>query len=384
MSNKPFINACALAILQACTIATSTSAVTIAFDSASDPAYAAEPDGAWKGQGGGAEENPPGDDNGGTGFLPWLFGGGFHLDGGPYGLLNHFIDGVDFPTTAFNNLGAPAFGLGNIASVNEEGFPAGITAVAQRPFAEPLAVGDVFSAEFDSPAEYDDYSAQGFPFAIIGFRDADGTETFNIEGGSSVPFGDFNWRYDDAVVTNGDFGVAAGGDSIAPTDTSDGSSFSLEILSDTVGRFTFDGASLDIAFQAGLPSSVFFTLFQNNAEDDTMGNPSGEHAFYFDNLRIERPMAGVPGDYNGNGTVDAADYVAWRDGGPIQNEGASPGVIDDADYNFWRTRFGATSGSGSSTAVPEPATALLLIVGIVATITFRPATRPMAMNVLGN
>jgi hypothetical protein len=206
----------------------------------------------------------------------------------------------------------------------------------------------------------------GFPFAIIGFRDVDGTETFNIEAGSSVPFGDFNWRYDDATVTNGDFGVAAGGTSIAPTATSDGSSFSLEIINDTTGRFTFDGVSFDITFIAGLPKSVFFTLFDNEAEDDAMGNPTGEHAFYFDNLRIERPSAGVPGDYNGNGAVDAADYVAWRNGGPLQNESASPGTVDNADYTFWRSRFGATSGSGSSlsaAAVPEPTTLLMLLVG---------------------
>ena len=29
---------------------------------------------------------------------------------------------------------------------------------------------------------------------------------------------------------------------------------------------------------------------------------------------------GVPGDYNGNGVVDMADYVLWRNGGPLQNE----------------------------------------------------------------
>jgi hypothetical protein len=277
--------------------------------------------------------------------------------------VNHFIDGVDFPTTAFNNLGAPAFGLGNVASLGGGGMPEGITAVAERPFTEPLAVGDVFSAEFDTPAEYDDYSAMGFPFAIIGFKDAAGAETFNIEGGSSVPFGNFDWRYDDANVSNGNFGMDAGGSSIAPTDTSDGSSFSLEVINDTTGRFTFDGVSLDITFQAGLPKSVFFTLFQNNAEDDTMGNPTGEHAFYFDNLRIERPAAGNPGDYNGNGTVDAADYVVWRDGGPLMNEGASTGMVDVEDYNFWRARFGATSGSGSIAAVPEPGSALLLLAG---------------------
>jgi hypothetical protein len=67
--------------------------------------------------------------------------------------------------------------------------------------------------------------------------------------------------------------------------------------------------------------------------------------------------AGVLGDYNGNGTVDAADYVLWRNGGPLMNESASLGTVDQADYDFWRARFGATAGSASAqTAVPEPAT----------------------------
>ena len=29
------------------------------------------------------------------------------------------------------------------------------------------------------------------------------------------------------------------------------------------------------------------------------------------------------------------------------NETASPGVVDQADYDAWRANFGATSGSGS-------------------------------------
>jgi hypothetical protein len=343
-------------------IAADACAVTIAMDSASDAAYASEAGGAWKSENPGANQNPPGNDNGGFGFLPWDFvaDGSYHEGNEPYGILNHFIDGVDFPTTPFNNLGGPAFGLGN---ENPALFD---TTVALRPFAEPLAVGDVFSAEIDTPAEYDDYSGMGFPFAIIGFRDAAGTETFNIEAGSSVPFGDFNWRYDDVATMNGDFGVAAGGSSIAPTATSDGSSISLEVLSDTTGRVTLDGVSLDIGFQAGIPSSVFFTLFDNNAEANEMGDPTGEHAFYFDNLKIERPSAGTPGDYNNSGVVDAADYVLWRDGGPLEND-PTPGV-QAADYAFWRERFGNGAAGRSSLhgAVPEPGSMVLVIVGLIA------------------
>ena len=79
---------------------------------------------------------------------------------------------------------------------------------------------------------------------------------------------------------------------------------------------------------------------------------------------------GVLGDYNGNDVVDAADYVLWRKGGPLLNEGDNPGTVDQGDYNFWRARFGATSGSGAaltSAAVPEPLSVTLIVLGIVST-----------------
>jgi hypothetical protein len=76
--------------------------------------------------------------------------------------------------------------------------------------------------------------------------------------------------------------------------------------------------------------------------------------------------AGVLGDYNGNGVVDAADYVVWRDNpASLQNEGASPGVVNQADYDFWRSRFGATAGSGTLATVPEPGAILLTIAGMI-------------------
>jgi probable HAF family extracellular repeat protein len=65
----------------------------------------------------------------------------------------------------------------------------------------------------------------------------------------------------------------------------------------------------------------------------------------------------IPGDFNNNGVVDAADYVVWR------KNGGTP-----AGYNAWRTHFGQTAGSGSgantNAAVPEPVTCLLLMCGV--------------------
>jgi hypothetical protein len=60
----------------------------------------------------------------------------------------------------------------------------------------------------------------------------------------------------------------------------------------------------------------------------------------------------VPGDYDHDGVVTAADYVLWR------NNGGSP-----TDYDIWRAHFGQTAGSGSgptaNAAVPEPTTLVL-------------------------
>ena len=76
----------------------------------------------------------------------------------------------------------------------------------------------------------------------------------------------------------------------------------------------------------------------------------------------------VPGDYNGNGTVDAADYVLWRSGGPLQNEVVTIGSATPEDYTEWRARFGNTMGSGGALgtgAVPEPASAGLALVAAI-------------------
>jgi hypothetical protein len=76
------------------------------------------------------------------------------------------------------------------------------------------------------------------------------------------------------------------------------------------------------------------------------------------------------GDYNGNGVVDAADYVVWRN---TLGQSASPagadadgdrsGTIDDGDLTYWRARFGnIPNGTATSATVPEPAIGSLLFV----------------------
>jgi arabinan endo-1,5-alpha-L-arabinosidase len=84
----------------------------------------------------------------------------------------------------------------------------------------------------------------------------------------------------------------------------------------------------------------------------------------------------VAGDYNNDGTVNAADYVVWRNLQgtesllPNRNPGLD-GEIGMADYEYWQASFGnsfgqsrgGTRGSGTQ-QVPEPNT-LTLLAGII-------------------
>ena len=79
--------------------------------------------------------------------------------------------------------------------------------------------------------------------------------------------------------------------------------------------------------------------------------------FNIDNIRLWNSTTpqGVSGDYNGNGVVDAADYVVWRKGGALQNEGVTSGSNTPEDYTYWRSRYGANAASGlTASQVPEP------------------------------
>ena len=78
----------------------------------------------------------------------------------------------------------------------------------------------------------------------------------------------------------------------------------------------------------------------------------------------------LPGDYNNNGTVDAADYSVWRDalGSHVANysgaDGNGNGVVDTADYDIWRSHFGMTlpePTAGSGAAAPTSSAVAILI-----------------------
>ena len=84
-------------------------------------------------------------------------------------------------------------------------------------------------------------------------------------------------------------------------------------------------------------------------------------------------IASLAGDYNGDGTVNAADYTRWQDtlgqnvAAGSGADGNGDGTINAGDYGVWKTNFGTTSGStaASGAAVPEPTNLVLLCTGLI-------------------
>jgi hypothetical protein len=66
----------------------------------------------------------------------------------------------------------------------------------------------------------------------------------------------------------------------------------------------------------------------------------------FINTRQDLRVA-LPGDFNLDGTVDAADEVVWRETEgsktDLRADGNRDGRVDQADYNVWRSHFGQTA-----------------------------------------
>jgi hypothetical protein len=120
--------------------------------------------------------------------------------------------------------------------------------------------------------------------------------------------------------------------------------------------------------QAGLQAGSLSGAFTNVASGQRLITSDGVGSFRVhygpsspfnpNHVVLSNFLAAVlSGDYNGDGTVDAADYVVWREGivvAPTQD-----------NYNVWRSHFSQTVGSGSASKVevPEPACALLLLIG---------------------
>jgi len=89
-------------------------------------------------------------------------------------------------------------------------------------------------------------------------------------------------------------------------------------------------------------------------------------------LTVDVSLALRPGDFNGDGTVDTADYTVWRDNLGASVDAFTSGdangdtVVDAADWQIWQQNFGLTANMVAATLVPEPSTVLMFGLAIAA------------------
>ncbi|MGD9633805.1 MAG: PEP-CTERM sorting domain-containing protein [Pirellulales bacterium] len=116
-----------------------------------------------------------------------------------------------------------------------------------------------------------------------------------------------------------------------------------------------------------------FNLYQMNLETYV---GAGLVNMEIESIRVMLPAPpGLPGDFNKNNVVDAADYTVWRDHLGAADEAALNGNgdgmngVDAGDFTLWKNNFGDTPGAGAlAGAVPEPTTGVmsLIVLGALA------------------
>jgi hypothetical protein len=367
-------------------------AVQVAYDSPDDPIYAS----GWShGQ------------NGGFGFTPWVFHGtSVTLDPGctgngcseyadPPGSMSWVSTGqqaIDSGLKAggqgsseFNDIGK-AWVLYNPHAPNDadENPPSGATDIARagRGFTfGSLQPDHTLSIVIDNPSErrfFRGYTVRLINGGANGCFDGHNCSTWTNPGEitSRLSIGTFEYS------TDGKWYATGADPQLIDTDTSSGLRIDVTLTSaDTYDLTMTPLANPDMAYMAsgelgGTVGSVIDWIEVELYNTDSDFYPAAietraETDLYIRSIEVTAPDGpGVAGDYNSNGTVDAADYVLWRNGGPLQNEvqGVTPGNVTPEDYDAWRARFGNTAGAAGGSAVvaavvPEPSASVFVIAG---------------------
>jgi hypothetical protein len=140
--------------------------------------------------------------------------------------------------------------------------------------------------------------------------------------------------------------------------------YTVNTANGSLSNILFNGTAV-----VGLPATTAFTDAATSRAAFYGSSDSGGRTGYVDNFTVSTAVgAGLAGDYNHNGIVDAADYTVLRDG--------LGSTFTQADYDVWKSNFGAHAGSGSgaTAAVPEPATLWMLLAGVLTLCYRRRAT----------
>jgi hypothetical protein len=89
------------------------------------------------------------------------------------------------------------------------------------------------------------------------------------------------------------------------------------------------------------------------------------------NLRWGSLVVILPGDYNGDGAVNAADYTVWRNTlgstTDLRADGNRDRIIGREDYEIWKAYYGEvlTAEVSDQHSVPEPSTIMLSVLWLL-------------------
>lgn len=221
--------------------------------------------------------------------------------------------------------------------------------IIEYPFASPVDIGriNILSGNRNNAdgriftTTYIEYSKNnGFSYTPLGYFQSDPSGTVNNENAPVPPLSPAQKSTFVSVFDNAGPSMLTGVTNLI---------FNFYSVDNTGGqmRDPFDGVNAITGIDDGLTAAFNSPLI-----------------FEIDVLA---PAAPIVGDYNGNGAVDGADYVVWRDSvgaATIPNrDSANVGAVGVGDYNSWRARFGNQAGVGSAASVPEPGT-LGLVIGV--------------------
>lgn len=205
---------------------------------------------------------------------------------------------------------------------------------------------------------------------ILQFNGSNTTGNVTVSGGALGGSGSVT-----GAVTVGNGGSVSPGQSIGTLGVgalvlNTGSILDLELgppgvsdLINVVGLLSLNGGTVQLSDAGGLDVGTYtlinYDILSGNVAN--LGTPVGPAGFLYElidtgsSIELSVSLPGLPGDFNGDGIVDSADYVLWR-----KNEGTAE------EYNIWQANFGRSAGSGSArgsnASVPEPLAMSLLAI----------------------
>jgi hypothetical protein len=340
-------------------------AVQLAYDSADDPVYS---DGWQEG------------DDGGAGFTGWNFDSGYWWQGTLYSYSHPGFLAVDDGLQSGTHSSNPHNQIGRSLVIGSHPDGDGAPRIG-RGLDSPLGIGETLSVVVDNPTRRRFYGGY-----FIQFNGGTGGLNGNVCGGNDqqphactpgapVPADQLNmWRFE--YFDYGQWQIADDSNTYIPlfdTDTAAAgtrldltltSASDYELMITPLGNPSQTHTHNGILRHPGESIDWFQITFFNPVTDTTPTLAEAGTDFYIRSMEVTSAAPpGVPGDYNDNGAVDAADYVLARKhlGTVFQLENEVPGMSDgsvtQADLDAWHAQFGSSGVAGGlAAAAPEPAT----------------------------